>query len=308
MAKILKNDTEGFASLIDLLADRGSNKNNSVICLETTGSYSEKICYYLLAKGYSVWSEAPHKISKTFQKQTKNDKVSACQISEYCYRYFDKFKCFEYHDELVEQIRALLVVREQLIKQSTAFNSILHVFKRKYHQTEAANTILINKIEENKESIKMIDKQIVDIINDSDKYGPTASSLKKIPGIGMLFIANIIVITNGFTKEFNYKKLASYIGICPHEFSSGTSVYRKPKSTGYGPARLRKLLYLASMSVRTHNRNFHNYFERKVAEGKNKHLILNNIANKLLRIVCVIIKNGTDYSDNYMSVHPKFLK
>ena len=104
------------------------------------------------------------------------------------------------------------------------------------------------------------------------------------------------------------KNNSVYIGICPHEFSSGTSVYRKPKSTGYGSARLRKLLYLASMSVRTHNRNFHNYFERKVAEGKNKHLILNNIANKLLRIVCAIIKNGTDYSDNYMSVHPKFLK
>ena len=66
-----------------------------------------------------------------------------------------------------------------------------------------------------------------------------------------------------------------------------------------GPAKLRKLLYLAALSVRTHNQNFKKYFLRKVAEGKNKRLILNNIENKLLKITCAVINSGIAYTENF---------
>ncbi len=302
------NDQDGYSAFVDLLKEKQINNKNSAVCLEITGSYSEHVCYYLSSHGFPVWSEAPHKISKTFHKQTKNDRVDATQIAEYCYRYFDRFKNFEPGDAIIDKVRALLALREQMSKQSTAYKNMLHAFKRKYFQTQVANNVLKDTIKQLELSTKQIDKEINELINDNSKYGPTATALKSIPGIGMLFIANFFIVTNGFSLTVNYKNMASYIGICPHEYSSGTSVYKRPKSSGYGPKRLRKLLYLASMSVRTHNPKFHNYFERKVAEGKNKHLVLNNIANKILRIACAINETGCDYSDNYLSVHPKYLK
>jgi len=39
------------------------------------------------------------------------------------------------------------------------------------------------------------------------------------------------------------------------------------------------------------------YFERKVAEGKNKMLVLNNIRCKLLGRIFAIIKRNTPYVD-----------
>ena len=303
-----KNNADGFVALIVMLDKQGINKDNSAICLEITGPYSEHICYYLHSKGFKVWSEAPHKVSKTFHKQTKNDKIDAIQIAEYCYRYYDRFKTFEPIEAIVEEVKTLLATREQLSKQSAAHKTTLKAFKRKYFQTQVANDILVDTIKHLEKSIRQIDKEIKNLINNNSKYGPTATTLNKIPGIGMLFIANYFVVTRGFSSLVKYNKLASYIGICPHENRSGTSVYKRPKSSGYGPVRLRKLLYLASMSVRQHNPKYHNYFIRKIAEGKNKHLILNNIANKILRIVCAISENGGDYSDNYLSVHPKLLK
>ena len=67
---------------------------------------------------------------------------------------------------------------------------------------------------------------------------------------------------------------------------------------------MRKLLHLGALSVRTHKPVFRHYFERKVAEGKPKKLVLNNIANDLVRIICAILRSQTPYIPNDRSVHP----
>lgn len=61
------------------------------------------------------------------------------------------------------------------------------------------------------------------------------------------------------------------------------------------------------MSVRTHHAQFREYFLRKIAEGKSKQLVLNNIANKLLKIMCAVLRTQTPYIPNYQSVNPKLL-
>ena len=111
-----------------------------------------------------------------------------------------------------------------------------------------------------------------------------------------------------FTKHLNYKEIASYVGICPYEQISGRTLHKQPRSKRYGPSRLRKLLYLAALSVVTHNLNFRKYYFRKVEEGKSKRLVLNNIENKLQKKIFAVIKSGTKYIENYRSVNPIYLK
>jgi hypothetical protein len=109
-------------------------------------------------------------------------------------------------------------------------------------------------------------------------------------------------------KDFTIKNLSAHFGICPFEKESGSSVRKKPRSRGHGPARIRKLLHLASRSVKTHRPEFRKYFHRKSLEGKPGKLILNNISNKILKIICAVINSKTAYIDNYKSVHPNILK
>jgi transposase len=108
-------------------------------------------------------------------------------------------------------------------------------------------------------------------------------------------------------EPYNPKALAAYIGICPYENSSGSSRHKKPTSRHYGPSPMRRLIHLAAMSVRQHAPAFKRYFLRKLAEGKPKQLILNNIANKLLKIVCAVARTRTPYIPGYRSVHPQLL-
>ena len=116
------------------------------------------------------------------------------------------------------------------------------------------------------------------------------------------------MLTNGFIREANSKQLASYSKICPRRHESGKSIRRKPRCQKFGPSKIRKLLYLAALTCIQHNKKLREYFLRKVAEGKSKRLVINNVENKLLRIICGIIKNGKPYIENYKSINPILLK
>jgi hypothetical protein len=45
------------------------------------------------------------------------------------------------------------------------------------------------------------------------------------------------------------------------------------------------------------------YFYRKQATGKNGKIVLNALANKLLRILCAVILSDQSYDPGYKSVH-----
>lgn len=41
-------------------------------------------------------------------------------------------------------------------------------------------------------------------------------------------------------------------------------------------------------------------------EGKQFFLVMNNIANKILKVVYAVIKNQKEFDPNYMSADPRF--
>jgi transposase len=303
------NNFDGFNQFLSLLSRHNINQLEAIICMEATGVYSENLSYFLASKGYTICIEAPHKIkNKTKDSPRKNDFIDAEAIAEYAFRYSDRLSVWKPKDEILEQIQVLLTTREHLIIQMTANQNALKTLKYKYYQTPLANQIYEKTISKFKEHIKQIDQEIKSLIDKDDSFKNKISLAKSVPGVGLLLAANLLVLTKGFTGNLNYKHTAAYSGICPYEQISGTSLHRTPRSSKCGPAKLRKLLYLAALSVRTHNHIFKKYFLRKMAEGKNKRLILNNIENKLLKIVFAVIKSGTAYTENYKSINPDSLK
>ncbi len=308
--KQVANTIEGFERLHAWLQQQGVDSNNCVICMEATGVYGEHLSYWFSSKGYSVAVEPPLKVKRAFSdKAHKNDTVDSQKIAQYAYRFADELRIWRPKEDVLEQIRVLLSSREQLVQQKTALSNTLITLKRKVVQTPLANDIYQHHIQTLKADIKRIEKEIEELIKKHPDYKRLVGYLRSIPGIGLLLAANLLVITNGFQEQmtYNYRKIASYIGICPYEHSSGTSVYRKPRISHYGPSRLRKLLHLAARSVVEHKKTFRHYYLRKIAEGKPKKLVINNVANKLLRIICGVVKNQKPYIENYVSMHPNLL-
>ncbi len=57
-----------------------------------------------------------------------------------------------------------------------------------------------------------------------------------------------------------------------------------------------------------HASMFKEYYLRKTKEGKAKRLVINNIQNKLLRIICAVLRTNRPYIRGYTSLHPESFK
>lgn len=304
-----ENNPTGFDVFLSWLQKYSVSIENSIICMEATGVYGEALSYWLVAKGFKTVVEHPLKVKRAFlSKGHKTDRIDSKKIAEYAYRHVDKLKLWTPPEKIVEQIKVLLAAREQFVKQKTANNNALKALKRKEIQTPLANRLYQETINRLNKQIERIEKELKKLIDKNPFFKEIVKNLDSIPGVALLLTANFLAATNGFTSEMatNYKKAAAFLGICPYQYQSGSSVYRKPTSAKYGPSRMRKLLHLAVRSNMVHNSSFNLYASIKSSQGKSNKIILNNMCNKLLKIMCAIVRTGQPYVDNYVSKHPKF--
>jgi transposase len=302
------NTPSGFDDFQSWLVEHGVVKQNCTLCMEATGVYGESLSYWLAANGYKIVVEHPLRVKKAFTSPShKTDKIDSRKIAEYAFRYADQLKYWVPPDIIVEQIKVLLTAREQFIKEKTSNTNALKALMRKKVQTPLANKLHTQTIERLSKNIIRIEKELQKLIDSNDFYKETVKNLSATPGIALLLSANFLVMTNGFQNEMatNPKKASANLGICPLMHQSGTSVYKKPKSTKNGPKRMRKLLHLAARSNTVHNSSFCTYAAIKIAQGKPSRIIMNNISNKLLKIMCAIVRTGEPYVDNYVSKHPQ---
>ena len=114
-------------------------------------------------------------------------------------------------------------------------------------------------------------------------------------GIGFVTAVNLIIHTNGFTIMNDSRKLACYCGVAPFEYSSGTSIRGKTKVHYMANKKLKCNLHMASLSAVKLDADLKAYYERKVAEGKNKMSVLNAVKNKLLARIVACVNNQRAY-------------
>lgn len=90
-------------------------------------------------------------------------------------------------------------------------------------------------------------------------------------------------------------QFACYSGVAPFEYQSGTSIRGRTKVSNFAQKKLKSLLNLGALSAKRHDVELKNYFERKVAEGKNKMLVVNAIRCKILARAFAVINRGTPF-------------
>lgn len=299
------NTHDGFTEFSDWLSNHDVSPKNAITCMEATGVYGEDLCYFLASQNFPVAVEQSLKIRRSRKEPGhKTDSIDSRNIAEYAHRFFDKLSFWQPNEKIVEQIKTLLTTREQLVKQCTANKNALHAFSRKHFKTPLAENMLTELIDDLKNRILIIDKEIKKLIDQDSSLKTMMTLLVTVPGVGYTLALHMLRITNGFSKQVTAKKLAAYAGICPYQYQSGTSVMKKPRSQRSGPSSLRKLLFLSALSLRTHNKQFNHYFYRKVNQGKPKRLVINNIANRLLKIICAVMNNKTPFIPNFKSLNP----
>ncbi|MDR0511294.1 MAG: IS110 family transposase [Rikenellaceae bacterium] len=131
----------------------------------------------------------------------------------------------------------------------------------------------------------------------SDQLTLQIELFTSIPGVGKVVALAMIIETEAFTKFDNPRSFNCHAGIAPFRYTSGDSIRSKNKVSHRANRDMKRLLHMTAVSVLTKKSSeFREYYDRKVAEGKNKMLVvINALRAKLVARMFAVIKHDKPY-------------
>lgn len=296
------NNEKGYTKLKGWLKEMELTFEDVLFCMENTGLYHRLLASFLISKGALVWVETPVEIKWSMGIQRgKSDPVDAGRIYTYAYRNQDKIVPYEERDKKLQQIADYMALRERLqncIKTLSVPVKELRSAGLK-EAAQASEKASAKSIATMKKELEKLDKKIKDLIEESEDLSEKYRYAISVRCVGFVAATYLLIYTNGFTRFNSAKQLASFAGIAPFEYTSGTSLRGRTRVHPMANKTLKKVLHMCAVSSVRHNPEMVTYFKRKVEEGKNKMSVLNAVRNKIVHRVFSCVKNKRMYTMDY---------
>ncbi len=292
--KIFENNSRGFKVFKRLI------KENDICVLEYTGSYYQNLALFLFQKGIKVSIVNPLKIKRFIQmkfQKNKSDKSDAIMISMYAKEQL--LELWEPEPAYIEHSKDILNTVSLYYKQTTALKNKLHSLTSRKVKGFII-TSLKRQLRNIQKEIKLLEKSLEEIIQANEPQ--LLNDITSIKGVGKKTAILMIAETSAFSKFENAKQVASFFGLAPSEYSSGSSIRGKSRITKRGNPLVRNHLFMCSFTACSTNRQCSDIYNRIVAKGKSKKLALIAVCNKLIKQIFAVAKSGMPYDPDYKPV------
>jgi len=296
---IVSNDKKGIGQIFKELVRKKIELSTVLFCFEDTGVYSMPLSCFLSDQRLDYWMVPAIEIKRSKGiSRGKSDKADARDIAFYAATHLHKLKLSSIAPENLLKLKILFTERQKVLKALTILESTLEsagfVSKNVMISVTKINAASIRQL---KKSLQLLDKEMQDIIASDDVLSRQNELIQSLPGLGPMTTTYLIIVTKAFQSFDNWRQLACYAGVAPFEYSSGSSIKGRTKVHPMADKKLKSLLNMCAMNAKKYDTEMKLYFERKVAEGKNKMLVLNSIRCKLLARIFAIIKRNSPYVD-----------
>jgi transposase len=273
-----------------------------VVCMEHTGIYCLPVLDYLTKNKIKVCVEPALQIKQS-QGMTrgKSDRVDARRIAQYAFKNHQQLRFWQPQRMAIQKLKALLVLRERLIKTKVQMEVPINE-AQEYIDESIRKAILKNcqhTIKALMKDITEVEKEINLLIQADAQLDEQLKLATSVPGVGRITALNVIISTGEFERITEVKSFACYAGVAPFEHTSGSSVRGKTRVSKMANMTIKKLLHLAAMSAIQCCDELKVFYQRKVAEGKNKLSVINAVRNKLISRIFACIKNKRMYQKEY---------
>ena len=289
------NDEAGFKALVKALPEQAH------LVMEASGPYYLRLACFLCQRSIVLSVINPlviRRFSQMRMSRAKTDKKDAVMIAEYGKTEKPgSWKAPEQHVITLQQMGAVL---SNLMKERTALSNQIESFNSSGMLDKMLGKMLLKELKHKEELIAQLNKEMEAL--SAGHYAEMLENLESIPGMGKKTAMALIVLSGGFERFGDCRKLSSYIGICPRLFESGTSVKGKARICKMGMSRIRAMLYICAWSAKRYNKACKELYERLIANGKAKKLALIAVANKLLKQAFAIATQKTKYNENYSNI------
>jgi transposase len=289
------NTSAGISACLGWLATFGTPVR---VGMEATGSYHLPLATALHAAGHVVLVCNPLSIARYSQAvlaRTKTDAIDARRIARFC----------EAHDVVPwtpaspaqQQLHALLAARETLVQERLRLSNRQHAAG--YTTTEALVAELQAPVLAAIEAqIAHIDRELASLAAAETQLGTQLRVLVTIPGLG-LTTAGALLASLPLDRLETARQVAAYVGLCPQERSSGSSIRGRGHIGPLGPASLRKALYLPATVAMRYNPALRVFAERLRAKGKRPKVVITAVMRKLLLLAWTLLRTGQPFSPTH---------
>jgi transposase len=271
------NNHSGWKTLKDWIIDEEPH-----VIMEASGPYYLGLASYLYEQGLTVSVVNPLVIRRYGQMKltrTKTDAKDAGLIAQY--------GIDQQPDPWVppskarQSLKKLMSMREGLLRQKSILSGQAEAFNQNREIEPMVNALNGKMQKEIENNIIRIDRRMETLAEKH--YQQVMEALLTIPGIGKKTAIELVTVTDGFGRFDSARALASYVGICPRIWESGSSVKGRGSISKLGCPQLRKLLYMCSWSAKRSNPACRKMYNRLKKRGKPEKVIKVAIAHKLLR-------------------------
>ncbi len=301
----LANTAKGIAAFLSSVVKKLKGKREGILfCLENTGVYSMPLCYWLQASQFDYWVVSALEIKRSKGiVRGKTDKADSRDIALYAMSHLHQLKLSSLPEKDFVELRLLLTEREKVIKAINLFNMTNE------SKNFLPNSVLKTTLQHNKrmmtflkKQLKQIEQSIENLVQSNPVFKQQDDLLQSIPGVGKQTSVLLIAYTQAFTLFQNHRQFACYAGVAPFEYSSGSSIKGRTKVSNLANKKLKTALNMAALSAKKYDTQLKVYYEKKVAEGKNKMLVLNAVRCKIISRAFAVISRNSKYVDTMKAV------
>lgn len=296
-----ENAPKGFRQFFKWVSTNSwdTTQEEWLFCGEDTGSCSSALSKWLYGKGADMWLANAYDIKHSGGIQRlKSDKADSAYIAEYAWRHQDKARMFEPLSSSLVQLREVFLYRHKLVLQKAAIE--MRKNDKERGEGSKAMTFIKRKSKhlllELEKTIKECDKMIDELIESDAELKQNYEIITSVKGVARQNGACMLIYTNNFKKfELNARKIACYYGVAPFGEQSGTSVNTPPHTSHFANKLIKSLLGQSAHIATIYNPEIAEYYQGLITKGKKPQVALNNVKNKLIRIIVALVKKKQKY-------------
>lgn len=274
------NDRVGIAALVEALQGRPIR----AVVMEATGGYETAAANALAAAGLPVAVVNPKQVrdyARAAGYLAKTDRLDAQVLAAFGRDLKPPIRPLP--DEDQRELTELLDRRLQLIQMRTQETNRLGTVMPVARQSLKEHIAWLN------ERIRQLDIDLTARLRTSPAWQVKADLLKRVPGVGKVTVFTLLARLPEL-GQLSEAKVAALAGLAPFADDSG-----QRKGHRYirgGRSDVRNVLYMATLTARTHNPAIRAMFKRLIAAGKPYKVAMTACMRKLLIILNALLKRN----------------
>ena len=282
----LPHDAAQFPALVAQLQALAPTR----IVLEATGGLETLLAITLAAAGLPV-AVVNQRVARDFAKASgrlaKTDRVDAQALAHLGEALPPP--CYQAASALAQQFDALLTRRRQLVEMLVAEKNRL----AQPHLPTAIEADLTAHRAWLEVRLAQLDDDLRQVLQQSPLWRAQDELLRSVPGLGDVTSRTLLVQLPELGR-LSHKQIAALVGVAPYTQQSGT--WRGASHIRGGRARVRSVLYMATLTAVRCNPVIKAFYQKLKAAGKASKVALTACMHKLLTILNAMLKTQTSWN------------